>query len=108
MGSEPRGITDLYVGSPAHLEVQCMTGPTSEGHALTFSRRATKRCAADTTAISRPRSSSRPLEESSNSRAGDPELPVERDGERTQCVPRTRRDRVCAGQHGYVSRYYDI
>src|SRR5688572_19043018 len=41
MGSEPRGITDLYVGSPVHLEVQCKTGPTSEGHALTISRRTT-------------------------------------------------------------------
>ena len=71
-GSEPRGISDLCVGSPVHLEVQCMTGPASEGHALTISRRATRRCAADTTAISRPRSSSRPLEKSSNTGTWDP------------------------------------
>ena len=51
VGSEARGVSDLCVGSPVHLEVQCMTGPASEGCALTISRRAIRSCAADTKVI---------------------------------------------------------
>jgi hypothetical protein len=34
VGLEPRSITDLCVGGPVHLEVQCTTGPTAGGHAV--------------------------------------------------------------------------
>jgi hypothetical protein len=34
VGLEPRSITDLCVGGPVHLEVQCTTGPTSRGHVV--------------------------------------------------------------------------